>query len=208
MRAGLVVPVKAFAAAKVRLAGALSETDRQRLARDMAAQVLGAAAGLSVFVVCDDRDVATWAEDHGAIVEWTPGLGLDGAVAAGVTRAAAEGFDRVVVAHADLPMARDLAAVAHYVLDSPAGDLLVTIDRLVTIVPDRHNDGTNVIALPSDVGFGFAYGPASASRHRSEAHRLGLSVAIVSDPALAWDVDVPDDLVLPDGRDLAAVTRS
>ncbi|MGI8754537.1 MAG: hypothetical protein ACR2MB_01500, partial [Acidimicrobiales bacterium] len=127
MRVAVVVPVKAFGAAKVRLAAELSPVGRAALAQEMAAGVLRAAGALPVTVVCDDRDVARWAELAGASVAWTPGLGLDGAVAAGVAAVTAGGAERVVVAHADLPLATGLAHV-------------IGTDGVV-LVPDRHTDG-------------------------------------------------------------------
>jgi 2-phospho-L-lactate guanylyltransferase len=194
VRAAVVVPVKAFGAAKVRLAGELSPAGRAALAQEMAEAVLRAAGPLPVFVVCDDPDVAAWAEAAGATVGWTPGLGLDGAVAAGVAMAGDAGADRVVVSHADLPLATAL-------------DHVVGLDGAV-IVPDRRADGTNVISIPADCGFTFAYGPGSFDRHRREAERLGLAIDVREDLALGWDVDVPADLHLPDGADLAAGRRA
>jgi 2-phospho-L-lactate guanylyltransferase len=194
VQAAVVVPVKAFAAAKVRLADTLSPTARAVLAREMATRVVRAAAPLPVLVVCDDEAVRTWAVDVGAEAHWTPGLGLIGAVEAGVDAAAAAGADRVLVAHADLPLATGLGHVVG--------------DAGVVIVPDRWNDGTNVISVPAGSGFRFAYGPGSAARHRAEAERLGLGVRIVDDHVLGWDVDLPGDLLLPSGEDLAAGARS
>ena len=188
MYAAIVVPVKAFHQAKVRLAPALDASARAALARSMATQVVKAGGDLTVTVVCDDPAVHDWALETGAKVLWTPGLGLDGAVEAGVEAAAADGAERVLVAHADLPMATDLAHVM-----GRTG---------VVIVPDRHSDGTNVIAIPARSGFRFAYGAGSFLRHRLEANRLGLPVEILADVALGWDVDVPADLFLPDGADL------
>lgn len=190
MRAAVVIPVKAFAQAKVRLAPALSPAARAELARSMAEGVVAAAGDLPVLVVCDHVEVRAWAESVGATACWTPGLGLDGAVEAGVAAAAAAGFDRAVVAHADLPLATGLGHVAG--------------TEGVLLVPDRRADGTNVIALPVASGFRFAYGPGSFERHRAEAERLGLPVVVVDDEVLAWDVDVPADLDLPGGRSLRA----
>lgn len=190
VQAAVVVPVKAFGQAKLRLAPALSPASRASLARAMATQVVAAAGSLPVTVVCDDEDVRTWASEVGAQVRWTPGLGLDGAVAAGVEWVAGQGADRVVVAHADLPLATGLDHVV-----GTSG---------VVIVSDRHLDGTNVLAIPARCGFRFAYGPGSFARHRAEAARLGLAVELLDDEVLSWDVDVPADLTLPDGQDLAA----
>jgi 2-phospho-L-lactate guanylyltransferase len=176
----VLVPVKRFGDAKVRLAPALPPDERATLAREMAAAVLRAARPLPVAVVCDDVEVAQWARTRGALVVWEPGRGLNGAVQSGVDQLARAGVRRVVVAHADLPRAAGLARLA----DGPA----------VVLVPDRRHDGTNVAVVPSDAGFRFSYGPGSFNRHREEAHRLGLAVDVVEDPLLAFDVDVPDDL--------------
>jgi 2-phospho-L-lactate guanylyltransferase len=179
----VLVPVKAFHRAKLRLAPALPAAERAALARRMGAGVLAAAHPLPVAVVCDDPEVAEWARGHGARVIWTPGHGLDGAVRTGVTELAADGFDRVVVAHADLPLVDALAWLA-------PGDG-------VTIAPDRWDDGTNVIVVPANSRFRFSYGAGSFRRHVEEGRALGLAVRIVRDPTLGWDVDVPADLELP-----------
>lgn len=179
----VLVPVKAFHAAKRRLAPALDDRARQELSRRMATAVVRAAGELPVSVVCDDHAVAAWAAEMGAEVIWRPGRGLDGAVADGVAQLAARGVERVIVAHADLPHARDLAWVA-------AGDG-------VTLVPDRRDDGTNVACVPARAGFRFSYGPGSFRRHQAEAHRLGLPLRVVREARLGWDVDLPGDLEPP-----------
>src|SRR5438270_5113925 len=74
----VLIPVKSFRQAKVRLAPALSEPERVELARTMATRVLVAAQSLPVSVVCDDRDVADWSEAKGAPVVWRPRVGLNG----------------------------------------------------------------------------------------------------------------------------------
>ena len=176
----VLVPVKAFSAAKARLAPALDAPARAALARTMADQVVRAAGQLPVTVACDDDEVAEWATSVGAFVAWTLGLGLNGAVEAGVEALAAAGASRVIVAHADLPRAVDLSVVL-----GPSG---------VVLVPDRHDDGTNVISLPTGTGFRFAYGPGSFARHQAETARLGLEMTVMRPPGLVWDVDLPEDL--------------
>jgi 2-phospho-L-lactate guanylyltransferase len=181
----VLVPVKAFARAKERLAPDLDPDERAALARAMATHVVHAAEPLPVAVVCDDDGVAEWADSEGAVVLLEPGRGLNGAVAAGVARLAAAGATEVVVAHSDLPLAEGLARLAGF--DG------------VTLVPDRFEDGTNVMCVPADTAFGFAYGPRSFSRHAEEATRLGLAVRVRRDPGLTLDVDVAADLLLAGG---------
>ena len=180
VQTGVLVPVKSFTEAKVRLAPALDDASRAALARHMAAVVVAAAGSLPVAVVCDDEVVADWARSVGAEVFWRPERGLNGAVADGVSRFASRGVARVVVAHADLPLAEDLAWVAEF--DG------------VTLVPDRRDNGTNVICVPSAAGYRFSYGPGSFRRHLAEAERLDLPVRVVREERLGWDVDLPVDL--------------
>jgi 2-phospho-L-lactate/phosphoenolpyruvate guanylyltransferase len=179
--AAVLVPVKAFSKAKLRLAPALSATARALLARTMATRVVESAAGLPVAVVCDDREVSEWAAGLGASVIWAPGRGLNGAVQEGVAQLGALGFGQVVVAAGDLPLATDLRWVTRF----PG----------VTIVPDRHHDGTNVMAVLSAGGFTFSYGPGSFFRHLQEARRIGAPIRVLHSSPLAWDVDVPEDLM-------------
>ena len=179
----MLIPVKAFADAKVRLAPALSLAERAALAETMAARVVAAAGGLPVAIVCDDDGVAEWAAARDLVVITAPGRGLNRAVETGVEHLATAGFAQVIVAHADLPMANDLAWVARF-----AG---------VTLVPDRREDGTNVACIPTGCGFRFAYGPSSFARHRLEARRCGMPLRVVRRADLAWDVDQPADLLYP-----------
>jgi 2-phospho-L-lactate guanylyltransferase len=177
----VVIPIKAFGAAKARLGSALDGAERVALAREMAATVIAAAAAtLPVLVVTDDDEVGAFALEHGAdVVLYQAEPGLNAAVTEAVEHLEADGIRWAVIVHADLPRATSLAGLH-------AGE--------TTIVPDRHETGTNVLVVPTDVGFTFAYGPGSFAAHLAEAERLGLSVRIVRDPDLAWDIDTPDDL--------------
>jgi 2-phospho-L-lactate guanylyltransferase len=181
----VLVPIKAFTAAKARLGDALDAQERADLARELAATILAAADGLPVAVVCDDDDVEAFALERGAATVRQVEPGLNAAVSEGAEWAAGLGFERVLVAHADIPRAADLARIAH-----------VGHDDIVVLVPDRHLDGTNVLVVPTRSGFEFAYGPGSFAAHQAEADRLGLEVVVVHDEALAWDVDTADDLAL------------
>jgi len=176
----VLVPVKTFTEAKLRLAPALPPHARAELARAMATHVVRAAAPLPTAVVCDDLDVASWARSQGALVIWEPERGLNRAVEAGVERLGAAGARRVIVAHGDLPLAPGLAWAARF----PG----------VTLVPDRVDNGTNVICVPPGAGFTFSYGPGSFARHIADAFLCGLPVRVVRTAGLTHDVDTPADL--------------
>jgi 2-phospho-L-lactate guanylyltransferase len=185
-----LVPVKRFTAAKGRLAGVLADHDRARLAEWMATGVLAAVADLPTYVACDDEAVRSWALARGAHVLWGPGLGLNGAVDDGVERVADDGFDHVIVAHADLPRPWSLGTV-------------VAEGRIV-LVPDRRRDGTNVMAFPLSAPIRASYGAGSFGRHLARAETVATGSIHVSsqvdvrhDADLSLDLDTREDLEHP-----------
>ena len=183
VNAVVLVPVKAFTDAKARLAAVLGGVERERLARWTSARVLAAAGELPAYVACDDEQVAAWATEHGASILWHPGVGLNAAVNDSVAELRDAGVTNVVVAHGDLPRAHSLAVLAE--------------PGTLTLVPDRRGDGTNVIAVPTDMPFRFSYGPGSFQRHLASAIGAGFSLRVRRDPLLALDIDTPSDLAHP-----------
>jgi 2-phospho-L-lactate/phosphoenolpyruvate guanylyltransferase len=182
--AAVVIPIRSFEAGKSRLGARLDPARRAALLRAMAENVVAAAGALPVAVVSDAREVRLWAAARRLTVLDDPGT-LDLAAAAGLGWAAAAGFDRVVVAHADLPLATSLAPVA---ADGRR--------PIVTAVPCHRDDGTPVLSLPTTAtGFVFAYGPGSFRRHAAAARAAGLAFRVRRDARLGRDVDAPEDLV-------------
>ena len=179
--ATVILPIRSFADAKSRLTSVLSPADRERLVRAMAERVVHAAHHLPVLVVSDDPDVAIWADARGleALAPGVAGLNPSVSAARDCLAQRPNHPKRVIVAHCDLPRARDLRIVT-----GPG----------VAIAPDRHRDGSNVLSVPLDADFSFHYGPGSFSAHCHEAQRLNLPVTVIDDPELAFDVDHPADL--------------
>jgi len=181
-RVGVVVPIRSFIGAKARLADHLDESARASAFRQMADRVIDAASPMPVVVVTSAPEVRTWAQARGVEVIDDPGS-LDSAASVGAEHLRASGIVRAVIAHADLPRARSLAPVAAD-LEGP----------VVVLVPCHREDGTNVLSVPTDLGFRFAYGPGSFQRHLAEARRLGVDSRVIRPSDLIIDVDTPDDL--------------
>jgi 2-phospho-L-lactate guanylyltransferase len=179
--------------AKARLAEVLSDAEREALARSMAERVVSAAASRPVAIVTSAPEVVAFANAHHCDVLADPGS-LDGAADAGRTWAEERGLERYAIVHGDLPFAQSFDAIL-----AGAGP------RDALIVPDHRDDGTPVLSLPTNVPFVFAYGPGSAARHATEAHRVGLTVRIVHDDDLGFDIDVADDLAALESRRRARV---
>ncbi|HEY8215713.1 MAG TPA: 2-phospho-L-lactate guanylyltransferase [Acidimicrobiia bacterium] len=183
-RAGVVVPIRSFSHAKLRLADHLSDEQRGELLRECAARVVEAAAPLPVVVVTSAPEVRAWARALGVDVVDDRDAGLDAAAHIGREHLATSGLARAVIAHADLPRAGAFAALG------ADGDR-----PIVTLVPCHRDDGTNVCSVPVALPFRFQYGEGSFRRHAAEARRLGAAVRVVRRADLAFDVDVPADLV-------------
>ena len=173
------IPVKAFHQAKRRLGPALTDPDRGQLVRAMATHVVSACAPLRLRSSVTTRRAA-WAADMGAAVMWEPGQASTAPCgpASIAWPAPARVGDRRPRGPAPRPGSRHLPPFEG-----------------VTLVPDRRDDGTNVLRLPAHRDFRFAYGPGSFRAHRAEATRLGLAVRVLREPDLAYDVDWPADVV-------------
>jgi 2-phospho-L-lactate guanylyltransferase len=88
---------------------------------------------------------------------------------------------RLLVVHADLPLVSvdDIAA------------LIMGDGAACAIAPDRHGTGTNALALIEPLGFDFAFGPNSFTRHCAAAKG---KARVVTRPGLGLDIDTAADL--------------
>ncbi|HEY6706508.1 MAG TPA: 2-phospho-L-lactate guanylyltransferase [Actinomycetota bacterium] len=193
-----LVPVKALAEAKGRLAPTVGPLQRRLLAIAMFEDVvaaLQAVPGLDKpVVVSPDREVWRRADAMGCrVVEEPPGAGDLNAALTAAARSLGDESALLVVA-ADLPLA------------SAAGlqRVLAAAGAPVVVVPS-HDDGgggTNVLAWRDPSSFAPSFGPDSAGRH------LAVPGAVrVDEPGLSLDVDTAEDLGLVAGRlDPSSVT--
>ncbi len=186
-----VLPIKAFAAAKQRLAADLGEPQPD-LAERMAGGVLDElikASGLErVLVVTRDPAAVALAAGAGAeVVDEREPLGHSAAASLGVRRAIELGAERVLLAAGDCPL---LSA-------ADVDDLLARHSGPgVVILADRHGTGTNGLLLAPPDALAPAFGPGSAERHAGLARAAGVPYAVESIPAFALDVDTAEDLAL------------
>jgi 2-phospho-L-lactate guanylyltransferase len=179
-----LVPLKALAEAKGRLAPAAGPLQRRLLAIAMFEDVIAALQAVqglpAPVVVSPDREVWRRADALGCrVVEEPPGGGdLNASLAAAAT--AAGGGAALLVVAADLPLAS--AAGLERVLRAAAG-------APVAVVPSADGGGTNVLAWRDPATFAPSFGPDSAARH------LAVPGAVrIDEPGLSLDVDTVDDL--------------
>jgi len=189
-----LVPLKALAEAKGRLAPEVGPLQRRLLAIAMFEDVIAALQAVPVLaapvVVSPDREVWRRADAMGCrVVEEPPGAGDLNAALAAAAKAAANGA--LLVVAADLPLA------------SAAGlERVLAAEAPVVVVPSADGGGTNVLAWRDPASFAPSFGPDSAARH------LAVPGAVrVDDPGLSLDVDTVEDLRTVAGRlDPSSVT--
>jgi 2-phospho-L-lactate guanylyltransferase len=187
-----IVPLKRPSEAKSRLAGAMSDEARRRLALAMAAHVIAVAR-----TVVDEVFLLT--PEPIAAFEGVPALfdaaeGLNASLDQAALRLPALPGDTLVVLHADLAVLEPADVAA----------LVEAAARGVAIAPDRHATGVNAVAFRPPLDLRFCFGPGSRAGFEAGAVRLGRDPILVERPGLALDVDDAESLALYRQR-LAAV---
>lgn len=176
----VLIPIKDFESAKVRLSTVLDPNARADLAKELATSVVSACLETPVFISCENDAVESWARDLGADILRNPSEGLNEAVDFGFRSLSERGFESVLITHGDLVY--------------PSGLLSLFEMEEIVIVPDSELDGTNVLVLPTNIDFEFSYGPGSYTRHLKSATMLEAEVLVVADSPFSFDIDDPDDL--------------
>jgi 2-phospho-L-lactate guanylyltransferase len=189
MRTAAILPVKRFTRAKQRLGASVADPLREDLARAMVGDVLVALSQTTsierMIVVTGEDSVAAASRYLGAlVVQDTAEESQSAAVALGIERALAEGFERVLCVPGDCP------ALNPAELDSLLGGGALG----VTIVPDRHGTGTNGLLLKPPDAIPPSFGPDSCERHLALARAAEATCRIERPPSLLLDIDTGADL--------------
>jgi 2-phospho-L-lactate guanylyltransferase len=184
----IIVPHRGLAAAKTRLAPVLDHDERVALARTLLLRVLNVArqAGDDVEVISPAAELEAIVVEAGVRLAVQRGMGLNAGLEQARDAALADGVERLVVLHGDLP---NLAALDVLALMEAAGE-----QASVAIAPDRLGTGTNGLALSPPGVIGFRFGTGSLAAHRTEAQAVGVDPAMIVRPGLEFDLDTPEDL--------------
>lgn len=189
MKTDVLIPLKHLAAAKSRLAPALSVAERTRLMAAMVAHVVRTA------VAADAGRVVLVSSDPAA-----PALAGRLGVAC-VSDAGLPWNQGLMHARAHLP--GPAGAVLYLAGDLPlleVGDVAAVIEAggsSTAVLGRAHDGGTNALWVCPATALEPAFGtPRSAAVHAARAVEHGLGVVVIDRPGLARDVDTPADLAL------------
>ena len=190
MRTIAILPIKSFGAAKQRLSSLLGGGSRQALAQAMFSDVLaslGHVPDLDGVAVVTANPVAQEAALRTGVtlLADTQEAGQSAAVQIGLRHALEQGYERALLVPGDTPLLDPLEVAA--MLDRSDEDTTT-----VTIVPDRHGEGTNALLLDLPAAIEPAFGPGSLERHRAAARAAGATHRVDKVASLALDVDTPE----------------
>jgi 2-phospho-L-lactate guanylyltransferase len=188
-----IVPVKPLRRGKSRLSGALSEDERTKLNQLMLERTLLTLSKLGeveqVLVVSRDPHALTIARNRGARTVREDGQPqLNTALTRATVVAQVYSIRGVLILPADLPLVTedDLRALIARANDPP----------VVVIAPDRRGRGTNALLMSPAGLIQYDFGADSFRRHSERARSAGARLEVVRLPALALDLDLPEDLEL------------
>jgi 2-phospho-L-lactate/phosphoenolpyruvate guanylyltransferase len=176
-----IVPVKGLDGAKTRLAPRLSADERAGLVVDMLDRVLTACAGAEAI-------------ERTLLVTPDPSLARDGV---GLLRDSGAGHaEAIALALADRHMNRGVLVVMGDcpLVTAESLDTLAQAARPLALAPAR-DGGVNALALAEVNGFVPRFG-VPVETTVAEARAAGIEPDVVEDPALALDIDRPDDYEL------------
>lgn len=196
MRATVILPVKRFAKAKMRVVETIGPPARATILRAMLADVLAAldrAAQVERVILVTGEGRAEKIAMESAKRVPTPlevlrepvDHGHSEAATLGIVRAKALGAACTALLPGDCPLLEPAE------LDSAIASLG---DGTVGVASDRHGTGTNGLFLSPADAIGPAFGPGSCERHLDRGRRAGFDARLLDVPSLALDLDTPEDL--------------
>jgi 2-phospho-L-lactate guanylyltransferase len=189
-----IVPIKPLRRGKSRLAGILTEDERAALNQELLERTLGTLSTLNellqVMVVSRDPQALAIARNYGAMTVREDGHPhLNTALTRATVVSQLHSSQGVLILPADLPLLgrSDVMTLMERAVDHAP---------VVVIAPDRHGNGTNaLLTIPAGI-IEYDYGEGSFKRHCERAIKMGARLEVVELPALALDLDLPEDLEL------------
>jgi 2-phospho-L-lactate guanylyltransferase len=183
----VAIPVKALSKAKSRLSPELTPLERGALTLAMLEDVLDvtlAVAGWDTWVVSPDEAVLEIAARRGASAVPEERGPLSQAIRQAELLARDRDADALAILPADLPLLTTEALTA----------ALHTLGTVV-VAPSADRSGTNLLLRRPPRAIQARFGPDSYRRHLALAEAKGLPASTVERRELAFDVDLPGDIL-------------
>ena len=207
----VVLPMRTVSGGKARLGEALDAEEREELVLGMllhTLEVLGEwPVCRRIHLVSPDPVLSAATSQAGVevSVHRQAGEGLNEGIRLGVSAARVEDATSLLVLPGDLPHL-SVEALDELLTAADAGVVAAAGGPLVAIVPSDAGGGTNALLLRPPDAIAPAFGLGSFEAHLRAAEAAGAAVQVVSDAALGFDLDTPDDLERLDPERLRELT--
>lgn len=188
-RYGALVPVKALAQAKSRLADHLTLRQRQKLVLDMLHHVLSVLIESECFarvaVVSPDERVLAHAGEWGAYCLREEMAGHNEALRAAAKSKALAETTALLTISADLPLlhGNDIQRIVE-----------LSMRHELVLAPAREDTGTNAILMRPPLIVPYLFGPHSFQHYQRAARQRNRNTAMYHSIGTALDIDIIDDL--------------
>jgi 2-phospho-L-lactate guanylyltransferase len=212
----VVLPMRTVSGGKARLGEALDAEEREELVLGLLVHALAVLADWQrsghVHLVSPDPVLAAVTRDLGlrVSIHRQADEGLNEGIVLGVAAAKEGGAASVLVLPGDLPHLSS-EALDELVMAADAGLAAAAGGPLVAIAPSDARNGTNALLLHPPEVIRPAFGSDSFEAHLRAAEVADAAVQVVSEPALGFDLDTPEDLERLDPgrlRELMAAGRA
>jgi 2-phospho-L-lactate guanylyltransferase len=183
----IVLPVKALDEAKSRLASVLAPLERAALTLAMLEDVIDATLllpGWETWVVSPDEAVLEVAAARGVTPMSEDHPPLAAAIRQAEEEARARGLNALAVLLPDTPLVTAAALTRAVHTLGP-----------VVVAPARDGSGTNLLLRRPPAAIASRFGRDSYRKHLEAAAQSDLPIAVVEQPELAFDLDLPDDIL-------------
>lgn len=192
-----VVPFRSLSDGKHRLGDIMNPAQRRDFMAAMLADTLSALGGCGgidqLILLSDDPEAASIGRAHRAvcIAEAVAATGLNSAVQLAAAELGSQ-YQSLLVVHGDLPLLQ--SAEVERLLEAHQ-TLLSEHAEALSIVPDRHQSGSNCLLCTPMQRMRFYYGEGSLTKHLAFADRESIQSQRVQLDSASLDIDEPADLV-------------
>jgi len=185
-----LVPLNNLAKAKSRLDPALTADDRRTLMLAMAEDVLAALGGVAgierILLVSNEPEAGSLLRDRPLEVFYSADHeGLNRELEDAAAYALAQGADRVLILHADLPWLT-AGVLRNFIDGCPANSICIAGCKLAS--------GTNALLAPLPLPLSLVFGVNSLQGFRDAAAARSLDLRVIANERLSRDIDSPADL--------------
>ena len=191
-----LVPVKSLDGAKQRLEPCLGNERGEfsfAMFSDVLTALINSAEISNIAVVTADQRVERLVKKHGLLVVPETCLqGMNSAIQQGVDRIRVLGGSRILIIHADIPLATGAEIDRIYrIFDQRQSQ---TGENLVAISPAADHLGTNFLCFDAGLPISFRYGPDSYRKHLEAVGELSATAMTIDSGTISIDIDESVDI--------------